>query len=113
MSNKEYLADLIPEGPYCYKWITLPAIEGGKLKAGKIDLCPYFKYKQVKTAKYVWCGYLNKGGTSFEHESDEEWEKNDKILIDFFGGEDKMRESLELFVLFDHCKCCGVNEGEE
>jgi hypothetical protein len=97
---------LIPKGDYCYTWVEVPSVENNF--HGKTKNCPYVKWKTIDGVKVPWCEFLECGGTN-NNWSHEEWEKIRK----HYGSEEKLDKNLPLFLLFDGCKECGVNEWEE
>ena len=104
---------LIPFGPYCYTWKTLPSEKNGW--CGTANVCPYWKPKTIEGIEVPWCDYLELGGTPGcgDWQGWKDYKKADKILAKHFGGEKKRDEKLCLFLLFDQCKECGENYHNE
>ena len=104
---------IIPKGPYCYTWKELPSKENNF--RGQVNLCPYFQVKNIDGVEFPWCDYLELGGLpgdgGFVGWSD--YKKAIEVLSKHFGGEDKMDEALPLFLLFDQCKECGIDDEDE
>ena len=100
---------IIPKGDYCYTWKEVPS-ESNNYR-GKVSQCPYYDVKNVDGVEFPWCNYLELGGIP----SADKWlgwgdgETAEKVLIEHFGSKETMEEKLSLFLLFDSCKECGVN----
>lgn len=98
----------IPKGDYCYTWVEEPS-EKNRFR-GKVNLCPYWKAREINGVEVPWCDYLNLGGIPACGDW-KGWKSDDteKKLIDFFGSEEKMEKELPLSLLFEQCKECGEN----
>jgi hypothetical protein len=93
---------LIPPGPYCYHRSTSEINQYGIPKAIP---CPYYGSKVINEVSVPWCTFLDSGGLS-NHHSDEDVKK----LIEHFGSEEKLNETLHLSLLWDQVKECAINE---
>jgi len=107
MSEKD--TSVIPEGPYCYRWNGKNWTDGDGMPHMGIDLCPYWKDKEINGAHVCWCDYLEDGGIYNSAERTGDFNK----LIEHFGSEDGVFDALSLSLLFDQCKSCGIKDGEE
>ena len=96
--------DLIPKGHYCYHYDS--TIENNT--SGYICNCPYNNYKTINGVDVDWCDYINQGdlGNSM---SEEDFEK----LVEHFGSEDEVYNNIRLSLLWDGCKECGENYGDD
>lgn len=103
---------LIPNGHYCYTWKETPSAQNNFV--GKVNLCPYWKVKEVNGIEFPWCDYLNLGGTPGcgDWKGWTDYKKAVKGLTEHFGSEELRDKNLSLFLLFDQCKECGENENE-
>lgn len=110
MQNKDI--SVIPKGDYCYTWTETPSHKNNF--RGKVKHCPYYEVKNIEGVELPWCSYLELGGTpgNGDWTGWEDYEKAEKILIKHFGSESEMNDKLSLFLLFDSCKECGINNYE-
>jgi len=77
---------VIPRGMYCYEQVDY--ITGATIADNPIRMCPYWSFRIDKPRQMNgYCSYLESG----------DWEG----------------EGAGLSLLWDMCKECGVNEGEE
>lgn len=90
---------LIPEGYYCYTY-----------KDGKEIRCPYWSSRKDKPYQLNgYCSYLEKGDWEMSKEMGEgEFFTNCKT-----GEKTPIPEGFPLSLLWDMCKMCGINEGDE
>lgn len=100
---------LIPQGVYCYKFDYLePNRCSNEPGAIPTVSCPYSSYKEINGATVYWCDFLDKGGLPNGMPTGH----FDK-LVEHFGSEDAVFESLPLDLLFDDCKECCENDDWE
>lgn len=111
---------VIPAGPYCYAG-SRPAEPGEPTETpdGRpifyTQRCPYASSRTFNGVEITWCNFLNKGGLDgtlngrTEKQAEEEYQK----LVAHFGSEEKLDEATPLFLLFDACKECGINDGDD
>ena len=99
---------LIPPGPYCYTY--LPDNEQPKdlPYPTKLELCPYYRRREINGTFVPWCDYLNLGGID-NNWSKDDWEK----VRAHFRNEGELDKKLPLFLLWDSCKECGENYNDE
>ena len=78
--TQEQAHSLIPSGDYCYKWLEKSNPENHHL--GKVKTCPFYdKMQNLPAQSNGYCHYLKAG--------------------------DFTKDGT--FLLFDMCKCCGIN----
>lgn len=103
----------IPKGLYCYKYRQRRDGEPELEEDGKpilyIESCPHWTSKMVGGVEMPWCSYLNRGGWDNREYSEDEI----KSIRDSFQTIQEEDEALGLFLLWDGCKECGENLGEE
>ncbi len=99
--------DKIPVGLYCYTFID--DFSENKKGCPKIKLCPYWTSKIIGDVEVTWCNYLGLGSIP-NGLTDEEWKK---LKLHYNNNDDLMNKELPLFLLWDGCKECGENYGEE
>lgn len=77
----------IPQGPYCYHgWVETPNIDVNGVSHGKVKACPFWGMDERKPRQMNgYCTYLGYG----------DWERKGSGL------------------LWDACKECGINDGDE
>jgi len=98
MKNKD--KSIIPKGCYCYS----PAEGRNKYGIPNIKNCPYMSGREYNGVMIHYCEYLELG--DYGSISDEEYKK----LLEHFGSEEKLKEVLPLFLLWDSVKECGENK---
>ena len=98
MINKD-----IPDGDYCYRITTIETLPSGYPKIN-IKYCTHYHTKTVCEVAIPYCDFLGKMG--YPDCTDEEYEK----LLEFYKSCDKIDEVMPLNLLWDGCKCCGVNK---
>jgi hypothetical protein len=104
---------VIPVGSYCYDG-TRPRREGEPefTADGRpiryLNCCPHMGSREFNGVTVTWCNFLNKGDIG-NHCSDEDHAK----LVEHFGSEEATEKALPLFLLWDSCKECGINEEAE
>lgn len=106
-------ASVIPKGDYCYTWVEHPSEKNNY--RGEVKHCPYYGSKIIDGIEIPWCSYLDLGGTpgNGNWAGWEDYNKAAQILNNHFGGEKEADEKLSLMLLFDYCKECGENHGDE
>ena len=104
---------VIPRGPYCYTWIEYPSEKNNFI--GRTKVCPYYETKDINGVHVPWCNYLELGGTPGDGTWTgwEDYEKANDTLNKHFGSQAETDKNLPLFLLFDSCKECGVNNPHE
>lgn len=95
---------VIPVGPYCYS----PAPGVNSYGIPNVKYCPYLSTKEYNGVHCPYCEYMELGGLG-EGTTDKEFDR----LMAYFGNEDKVFEGLPLSLLFDSCKECGENQGDD
>lgn len=102
-ATKDKDVSIIPKGEYCYTYLH----ERGANGIPKAKSCPYMCGKEYNGVVVSYCNYLEWGDIGGI--TDEEYSK----LLEYFGSEEKMKQELPLFFLFDDCKECGENKHTE
>lgn len=105
-NNKDI--SVIPKGLYCYtiKKIVHDANRGSIIETNP---CPYCTTKMYGETEQPFCSFLEKGSIH-NNTTENEYEK---ILKYFDGDENKLKEELSLFLLWDGVKECGINDEED
>jgi hypothetical protein len=104
---------VIPSGNYCYHG-TRPrrADEPEFTEDGRpiryLNYCPHMGSKTFNGVEVPWCNFLGKGDIG-NNCSDE----NHAKLVEHFGTQEALDKVLPLFLLWDSCKECGINEEAE
>ena len=101
-AKQKLLEGLIPPGPYCYV-IDITKPKQPEEDGAPVVYCPHFTNKEFNGVNVPWCNFVNKGGTSNNH-NDEDWAK----LVEKFGSDDNVFDFLPLDLLWDACKECGA-----
>lgn len=100
---------VIPEGSYCY---VPKSYKDGVLN---IELCPYFDYRVFEDEKgkinLPYCHFLEAGSIPSNGWDNNEHERLKEILK--IKDDDELFELFPLDVLFDQCKECGINHGDD
>ena len=103
----------IPNGQYCYKPREMRQDEPKLTKNGThiyyVEYCPFYTSKSFGGVAMPWCSFLNQGGYDNRNYSDAEL----VAVKNSFSNEEAHDDALPLFLLWDACKECGENMGEE
>jgi hypothetical protein len=104
---------VIPVGPYCYggnrpRRENEPEFTEDGRTIRYLKYCPYMGMKTLNGVQVTWCNFLGKGDIG-NNCSDEDHAR----LVEHFGSQEALDKGLPLFLLWDSCKECGINEESE
>ena len=116
---------VIPTGDYCYSGTRErlpdePTHTAEGLPIRYLKFCPYMSHRTFNGVDITWCNFLDKGsidGSSRDSKDPERsaalYEEEERKLIEHFGSEEALEEAAPLFLLWDSCKECGINDSDE